>query len=379
MDRIYSPIRKEIIGEINRMGIKCCGSMKIIDFLDRVFNLKASQKEGYCSNAYQELKSKIEYRNLDEAPIFKDSLIDLENCADDIFLRFLSETLHPSVRNDFEEKIKLSKMYNSKLHRFGCDCYEIDEMGGIHQILYKYTTCDRGLDIIKSGTIKFSSPTEFNDPFDCRFPINTNFSDIKLDRCIDKLAEKDELTLKQKTEIRNRMQDATYKFKLTNAIKEVSQEFGIACFSKQSDNLLMWAHYANDHKGIVMKFDTFKDANFFMNSFPIDYVTNFRLFQKIVRCDFLKEKKVLGKFIAETKSNDWLYEDEVRVMKQGCGFRPINKNAVSEIIFGCQSSGDDKANFVKEAKKNGWNHLKFSLTSKKDWEFGLDFSDYKTM
>lgn len=37
--------------------------------------------------------------------------------------------------------------------------------------------------------------------------------------------------------------------------QEVRKNTGIYCFTKSEDNILMWSHYANEHKGICLEFD----------------------------------------------------------------------------------------------------------------------------
>src|SRR5439155_13428816 len=36
----------------------------------------------------------------------------------------------------------------------------------------------------------------------------------------------------------------------------ISQRFGVLCFSEVKDEHLMWAHYAAEHRGFVIEFDT---------------------------------------------------------------------------------------------------------------------------
>ena len=46
------------------------------------------------------------------------------------------------------------------------------------------------------------------------------------------------------------------------------EKFGICCFTARCDNSLMWAHYANDHKGRCVKYNfTCREAFFLLFSF----------------------------------------------------------------------------------------------------------------
>ena len=50
------------------------------------------------------------------------------------------------------------------------------------------------------------------------------------------------------------------KIPLIEYVEEKKHRIGIISFSESKDNLLMWAHYANNHKGIVMGFTDFSSA-----------------------------------------------------------------------------------------------------------------------
>lgn len=92
----------------------------------------------------------------------------------------------------------------------------------------------------------------------------------------------------------------------------------------------------------------------------------------------------LAKLLVETKSTDWKYEDEIRIMKPDTDiYSPmdhqdflINKEAIVEISFGCQVKDEEKKDFALLAKDNGWNDLIFMQSKKKGWEFGLEFTLY---
>ena len=47
---------------------------------------------------------------------------------------------------------------------------------------------------------------------------------------------------------------------LNKVAKRVAQRKGIACFLSNCDNLLMWAHYADSHKGVCLKFNILEDT-----------------------------------------------------------------------------------------------------------------------
>jgi len=56
--------------------------------------------------------------------------------------------------------------------------------------------------------------------------------------------------------------------------KDVQKEIdnaGITCFSKVRDDILMWAHYADKHKGLCFEFDGSDNCIFFGEAQPVKY------------------------------------------------------------------------------------------------------------
>jgi hypothetical protein len=116
-----------------------------------------------------------------------------------------------------------------------------------------------------------------------------------------------------------------------NFKKDMSDRFGILCFSKVWRNPLLWSHYANRHKGAAIEFEI-KDEI----AHPIKYRKNrYRLKSNMseIQNRGFEKKDIEGIWL--TKYQDWAYEEEVRVIleKKECikenGF--LFKNLDSEI------------------------------------------------
>lgn len=118
-------------------------------------------------------------------------------------------------------------------------------------------------------------------------------------------------------------------------------ELGIISFTEDYSNPLMWAHYADDHRGMVIEFDF--NENFFMDAikevdgrksrFGARYLADCFEFPKKVNYrremprfdrpelsapDSMSEFhwNKFNRTILFTKSNDWLYEKEQRIIVQ---------------------------------------------------------------
>ena len=89
-------------------------------------------------------------------------------------------------------------------------------------------------------------------------------------------------------------------------------EVKISCFTLCKDNLPMWTHYANQHKGVCIEYETSRITNNFFRRvlFPVNYTTNminpFRIFLE----NHSIEEFIISSCI--TKHYTWKYEDEWR-------------------------------------------------------------------
>jgi hypothetical protein len=89
----------------------------------------------------------------------------------------------------------------------------------------------------------------------------------------------------------------------------LSHKFGVICFSADPAHLLMWAHYASSHKGLVLEFDQ-ADPVFNLDSFlKVDY--------DAVRAEYDptgSNPRGAVELFAKRKSLDWEYEQEFRLI-----------------------------------------------------------------
>ena len=117
---------------------------------------------------------------------------------------------------------------------------------------------------LKSQTVYFASPRNFNDPYDCAISVQfIDLTDEELNEMRDfflKNREMPESTKKvfsnsPKEELKNKFCASVNKI-LTEYKEDFLNERGVCCFTENNDNLLMWSHYADIYKGFCLEFDT---------------------------------------------------------------------------------------------------------------------------
>lgn len=210
--------------------------------------------------------------------------------------------------------------------------------GQIPRYLYCYQRIDpkgHTFDILRTKQIWFSRPADFNDPFDCKvYPqkVDTGYVVSRAPESAFSRAFTRDMLCRQ-------LSDSDALEYVKKAIDTVMGNKGIKCFTPHPDNLLMWSHYADSHKGICFEFDVLADPNFFV--FPVKVVyeahypeINFSVVQETTK-------------IYSTKSIDWKYEDEIRVLKLKYGLHHFNPKMIKSVICGCRITEKDFNEIVR--------------------------------
>jgi Protein of unknown function (DUF2971) len=222
-------------------------------------------------------------------------------------------------------------------------------------------------DVLGRLLIRFTQPVKFNfnDPFDCRPEFrgyeDPNFINQKVVGGIAKLLETrrmdiDKLTQEQKTQIEDARKQMVQKYAsnpeilenvhLDSLIKKLGAEIGILCLSEQPDNIRMWSHYAENHTGFIVGFET--ETEFFRKRRPYELgdigelrKVTYSAKRPIVHVPYTETSPHVNYLF--TKYNKWRDEKERRILrflsdaaesKDGVYLFSIPPNTIQEIIFG---------------------------------------------
>jgi len=229
---------------------------------------------------------------------------------------------------------------------------------GLPSTLYKYRNWCTPFHsrVITEREVYLSSAEEFNDPFDARFTLRYDLlSDEDLRKRLTTSFVRGEPQAganRVRAQVDNafqNMRDPEYLADFHERKHKANNEaIGVFCMSTQRDNILMWSHYANSHKGFVAGFDTdilFHDVS--PTVCGVNYQDEYPMIIPGLGMDTPQELYE----VYSTKSSLWAYEDEVRMFKVYAArktfiYRP---EALREIIFGCNISADDKKKITEAA------------------------------
>jgi len=229
--------------------------------------------------------------------------------------------------------------------------------------LYKYQPFSQHPEEnLKKRQIYFPTPSELNDPFDCAVPFKlTDSTNEELgiafhmfsDPLEDKKVISDQYLTDGKPDKRLGV-DIDHLAKRVNNIQlNYFQKMGVACFSdspsQKPDNILLWSHYANGHKGFCLEFDTsfppFQGLEIDMQE--VKYKTEYPSTSSVSAV--IGGKIWINALI--TKSNEWSYEHEWRlIVDKGATVCNYDPKALTAIYFGCLMPIDQKEKIVQILK-----------------------------
>lgn len=121
--------------------------------------------------------------------------------------------------------------------------------------------------------------------------------------------------------------------KILNSFIETAKDFGIFSLSKTYNSNLLWAHYANSHNGFCIEYDIEM-----LKQYPLKTEAFLDvLYEKnipIVNIKDFTDEKILVQKLFATKSIDWQYEEEFRIITGRQGFYSHYSMAIKSIYFG---------------------------------------------
>lgn len=269
--------------------------------------------------------------------------------------------------------------------------------------IYKYKEINENtLKILSDGELYFAKPSTFNDPFDVYVDYSIDASNDQKKEYFEKLQKKypTEISIDELNDIKKNIDNNLVDF--TNLAKDPYKEADLSrilCLTKSPKNILMWSHYASDHKGICIGLK----AHIKYNSIclKIDNYCNYYttpgideyLGAKYVEYSETKppEYNIFTSTIDDikpflyTKSPLWSYEEEMRIIltEKHMKVNPIkiSINEICEVIIGLNTP-PDQIKIIKDIldihKSNGID-IKLLKTRRRQGHFDLEFEEINNL
>lgn len=228
--------------------------------------------------------------------------------------------------------------------------------------LYKYRRWDtNAMKIIVLRELYYGRPSEFNDPFDFRVTMRTDGTRDQWFRLLAELVGQEEASALVDT---RKWELPEFQARIRNNMIERQMKAGVFCMSRKCDDILMWSHYADSHRGVCIEFswDVERTA-----VFDVEYPCEF---PEISIFDPDWRERVLK--LLYTKSAQWCYENEVRhIRKEGGGPVEIPPDWITAVIIGCQMPPSD-AESVTEVVRRSLPEADVRRAKMRDFDFAIE-------
>jgi len=220
--------------------------------------------------------------------------------------------------------------------------------------LYKYRDTSKSTEaIFEERKVFFAPPSAFNDPFDCGFHVLvTGAKNEALTEALAWTEVKEKLPdlapheqIEAAKEVASKL-IATRREELEGIIiaklsRETNERAGICCFTEVNDDILMWSHYANCHRGVCLEFSSANGP--FREAQAVEYGGEYPSLD-LVAIVTREGLRATAPWMLR-KADHWLYEKEWRVLdfETGPGAKAFPPSCLTGIILGCRIPADEEA------------------------------------
>ncbi len=239
-------------------------------------------------------------------------------------------------------------------------------------ILYKYRSWNNEYhkSTLTKNQIYFARPLEFNDPFDCRIIENYGLltDNERLDYVnwqIEIRFPGDSLNAQKFDELQQRLLkrisniDEYTKNADSLMFDSQNRHLGIFCLSGEWSNILLWSHYANNHKGFCIGYSFVETRDYLLSQslkVKADYVNYQDDFPSLKPAPRYTSSDAFKRAFVQThtKANGWSYEKEFRITLTKYP-EPLTdverivilpKDCIKEVTLGISINQSDKSEIV---------------------------------
>lgn len=244
--------------------------------------------------------------------------------------------------------------------------------------LFKYFQVnDYSLDSLRKGKLWLSHPKHFNDPYDCLFSLDfvewRKSSEDWMRKAFDKNYSRP----------KDFMSYAPMKTWVTKVLEKEANELlanvGVCSLTSNQYNLLLWAHYANNHKGFCVEYRVNEESEFKKSLRKVVYENEYpQIRLKEFAVKNFHERNDWAFYMATVKANDWKYEDEWRLVTKHPGNYFFERQEIVCVFLGARCDKEDISRIQKAVKEyeNGKN-IPIVRVYLKNGRYKLDATPYE--
>ena len=215
-------------------------------------------------------------------------------------------------------------------------------------------------ELFEKNLIYLNDRSQLNDPFDTNPVLIGSIKPTDIHELVKRNTNENRVNRRKK--IKNLDELNGY---FDRNFNSVFDSYGIKCFSRTMNNILMWSHYANSHRGICIEFKPKPKSPISFNV-PVIYSTERPIVERYIISNKGDERiNRQATILLRSKAIDWAYEEEQRVIAFEMAKKKIliDPDEINSVTFGVKSSSDlidFISNLNKSTKKVPLHRLKIS-------------------
>ena len=289
---------------------------------------------------------------------------------------------------------------------------------------FKYCTARVGKIVLSTQKVRWNSPLNFKDPFDCHLSYGIDFEGNQLrDEIVELYLQliygnqeptfiegaplaADFASLRSRRETKSRTEFVQFITPIaeaaTSALKQYVEkeeqslktgitDYRLFCVCAEKDNLLLWANYADSHTGLAFQFECLEHLDVpLLTAVPVVYSedaptlgTHDEWLQVALGLKRLERPQGLWKSLVTRKSIEWEHEQEWRVIterrqyeNQGYEDSPFDPQEISTAFLGCKMSDEDKKDILN-LLTGPFDHVEAYEARQHPVKYKLDFRKIK--
>jgi len=216
--------------------------------------------------------------------------------------------------------------------------------------------------IFEKGELYYSTPKDFNDPFDCNLKLHVdNSTDEEWGTYLDDVMPNPTSpeVLVMKTEKPWRLDPKMF-CNIGKSAQNVNYEqSSVLCLSKKGCSIPMFSYYADSHRGIAFEFKFLQTEipcgipfgnindreNWYQRKVVFQDVTYHSKYPELNFHRLRNDDKTIILNTVFAKHKEWEHEAEFRIFRRGVSASSVkfDRKILTRVIFGCKTMDNDVA------------------------------------
>jgi hypothetical protein len=193
-------------------------------------------------------------------------------------------------------------------------------------------------DFLLHNKLWLAAPSTFNDPFDGRSAYDLTLRGPELRKELENLLRRQGMKSQEaRKQVRSKVvaNPEWFRQQREQHLNLIRDHVGVCSLSTNPRSPLLWAHYAQDHKGICVQLRPWMDPAA-MQAHQVEYQDEYPVMRDFERPDTGHNPMI--PFLR--KSTDWAYEEEWRIVatEEPNTLRSFNARGLTGVIFGLRTT-----------------------------------------